>query len=66
MCDGYEETQKYTATGWIKLPVKIDIYARSYDEACERADTLSYGTKKQLLAEYADTAVLDAELDEIV
>lgn len=66
MCDDYGLTTKYTATGWIKFPVKIDIYARSYDEACERADTLAYGTKKQLLAEYADTAVIDAELDEIV
>lgn len=65
MCDGYEETQKYTAVGWVRLPVKFDIYARSYDEACERADILA-NSKKQLLAEYADTAVIDAELDEIV
>lgn len=64
MCDDYGCTQKYTAMGWIRLPVKFDIYARSYDEACERADTLA-NTKKQLLAEYADTAVIDAELDEI-
>lgn len=65
MCDDYGLTTKYTATGWVRLPVKFEIYARSYDEACERADTLA-NTKKQLLAEYADTAVIDAELDEIV
>lgn len=64
MCDDYGCTQKYTATGWIRLPVKFDIYARSYDEACERADTLA-NSKKQLLAEYADTAVIEAELDEV-
>lgn len=64
MCDDYGCTQKYTATGWVRLPVKFEIYAQSYDEACERADTLA-NTKKQLLAEYADTAVIDAELDEI-
>lgn len=65
MCDDYGCTQKYTATGWIRLPVKFNIYARSYDEACERADALA-NSKKQLLAEYADTAVIDAELDEIL
>lgn len=65
MCDDYGCTHKYTAMGWVRLPVKFDIYARSYDEACERADTLA-NSKKQLLAEYADTAVIDAELDEIV
>lgn len=45
MCDGYGETQKYTAVGWVRLPVKFDIYARSYDEACERADTLANSKK---------------------